>query len=114
MKHLRLILLLLICAALFSTSAVPASAVGGYIRGDADGDAVVVISDATVIQLHLADIAVPYINETAADVDDNGLDISDVTKIQRYLADMNDPFHIGEYVSEKAPSDYDEYELPVV
>ncbi len=68
----------------------------GYILGDADGDGVVTILDATVIQRILAGFTVPSFNEKAADVDGDGLDITDATKIQRFLAEFIDPYHIGE------------------
>lgn len=70
-----------------------------YILGDADGDGIVNISDATAIQKIIADIEVPSFNLKASDINGDGLDISDVTKIQRYLAKFEDPYHIGETVS---------------
>lgn len=114
MKYLHSFITLLLCASILALSVLSVSAADGYIRGDADGDGIVTIFDATVIQRHLIDVPVVYINEKAADIDGNALDISDVTRIQRYLAGMDNPFSIGEYVSEKTPADYDEYELPVV
>ena len=64
-------LLTVLCAATICTSAVSiaANAVNtdtNYLRGDADGDGVVTISDVTAIQRHLADLScriresVPY------------------------------------------------------
>ena len=70
-----------------------------YMIGDADGDGVVRILDVTVIQRVLASIAVFNFVEAAADIDNNGLDITDATKIQRFLAEYNDPYRIGEVVS---------------
>lgn len=69
-----------------------------YIRGDCDGDGDVLIVDVTLIQRVLVDMIPRYFDERAADVDDNGPDISDATMIQRYLAEINDPYHIGELV----------------
>ncbi|MBQ3264134.1 MAG: CotH kinase family protein [Ruminococcus sp.] len=67
-----------------------------HMIGDADGDGVVTILDATVIQRVLVDFTVPSFNEKAADVDGDGLDITDATKIQRFLAELIDPYHVGE------------------
>ncbi len=80
-------LLTVLCAATICTSAVSiaANAVNtdtNYLRGDADGDGVVTISDVTAIQRHLAD-----------------LDITDATKIQRFLAEFENLYHIGEWAS---------------
>ena len=85
-----------------------------YIRGDADGDGTVTIVDATVIQRRLCDIEVKSFNESAADIDDSGLDITDVTRIQRWLADIHDAFGIGELVIVNPALTQDEYELPFV
>ena len=71
-----------------------------YMIGDADGDGAVTIIDVTVIQRVLASIEVAGFNETAADIDNSGLDIIDVTWIQRYLAGLGDPYGIGEIVSD--------------
>ena len=71
-----------------------------YLRGDADNDGEISILDATVIQRKLVNISVQSFHEKAADVDGNGLDITDATLIRRYMAAMNDPYHIGELVSE--------------
>ena len=90
------------------------AAANSYIRGDADGDGTVTIIDATVIQRRLCDIEVKSFNESAADVDGNGLDITDVTRIQRWLADIPDAFGIGELVSINPSPTQDEYELPFV
>lgn len=77
-----------------------------YMIGDADGDEAVSILDVTLIQRRLADIPVFVFNETAADVDKDGLNITDATMIQRYLADFYDRYHIGETES------YSYYLLP--
>ncbi len=70
----------------------------GYILGDVDGDGVVTIIDATMIQRTLVDLPVTSFIEKAADVDGNGLDITDATYIQRYIAAIDIPFCVGEYV----------------
>lgn len=98
-------LLTVLCAATICTSAVgiAANAVNtdtNYLRGDADGDGVVTISDVTAIQRHLADLEhLSSANLQAADVDGNGLDITDATKIQRFLAEFENLYHIGEWAS---------------
>lgn len=102
------------CFALVSAAAISAAAESGYIRGDADGDGKVTIRDVTEIQRKLVNIPTPKFNEKAADVDSNGLDITDATAIQRYLAQFNDPYHIGEYVSDNTQPTRDEYELPFI
>ena len=67
-----------------------------YILGDADGDGVVTIIDATNIQRKLVNMPVSNFDKKAADVDGNGLDITDATFIQRFLAEIEIPYRIGE------------------
>ena len=109
------LLSLLITTTVVVTAVISVSAAdSGYMRGDADGDGSVSITDATVIQRKLAQLPVSAFNEKAADVDGNGLDITDATKIQRYLAEYSDPYHIGETVSNNTQPTTDEYELPFI
>lgn len=84
------------------TGSVSSFAVGaaGFLIGDADGNGVVDIGDATAIQRKLAELPVEPFHETAADVDGEGLSVNDVTAIQRYLAEYSDPYHIGTYTEE--------------
>ena len=70
-----------------------------YLRGDADKDKAITVIDATVIQRKLLNMTVPAFNEKAADVGDDGLDITDAARIQRYLVALDDPYYIGEYVN---------------
>ena len=70
------------------------------ILGDVDGDGFVTIIDVTMIQRKLVQLPVYSFNEKAADIDSDGLDITDATKIQRYLAEFDDPYHIGEVITE--------------
>lgn len=70
------------------------------IRGDVDGDGFVTIIDVTMIQRKLVQLPVYSFNEKAADIDGDGLDITDATRIQRYLAEFDDPYHIGEVITE--------------
>ena len=66
------------------------------ILGDADGDGVVTVLDATTIQKKLASISVPIYIEVAADVDgDKVVNVLDATYIQKHLAHMDIPFEIG-------------------
>ena len=66
-----------------------------YIIGDAIGDGVVNISDATTVQKALAEFDLDFFDETAADVNGFGLTITDATDIQKYLAELADPYQIG-------------------
>lgn len=114
MKNSRIISIFLAFMIMLLIVPITTSADSSYIRGDADGDGEVTIIDATVIQRWLIDIPVSYLDEKAADVDDNGVDIIDVTRIQRYLADIDNTYRIGEFVSEDTHSTQDKYELPLV
>ena len=73
----------------------PTAAPESYIIGDADGNGVVNILDATAIQRVLADYTVNRFNLTAANITGGGLNIIDATTIQRYLADYDVPYEIG-------------------
>ena len=72
-----------------------------YLLGDADGDGVITIMDATVIQRYVASYTVknPKTVELCGDVTGDGLDIVDATCIQRYLADFTVPYSIGEPIT---------------
>ena len=85
-----------------------ATAATMYIRGDSDNDSQVTIVDASWIQRKLGELSVTKtFKSKAADVDNNGLDISDATWIQRYLSGIgNNPHKIGE--------PFDPYELPFI
>ena len=92
----------------FPTTAATTS----YMRGDADSDGTITISDVTYIQRELAHLPVPDYNEKAADVDGNGVSISDATWIQRYLARIDNPYGVGDTVTEESTEK--DYELPFV
>ncbi len=109
----RLICLLLVSITVLSAVAFSAAAESSYIRGDADGDGIVTVVDATAIQRKLVELSVVAFNERAADIDGKGLDITDATMIQRFLAELENPYLIGESVSIQKPSE-DEYELPLI
>ena len=60
-----------------------------HLRGDANGDGVVDITDVTTIQRYLAEYEVPVFDATAADADlDGEVDIIDATLIQRVLLNI--------------------------
>ena len=69
-----------------------------YILGDANGDGIVTILDATVIQRYLAAYTVrnPDTVVKCGDIAGDGLDILDATLIQRYLAEFTVPYDIGQ------------------
>lgn len=67
------------------------------LLGDANGDGVVTIIDATWIQKYLAGISTSVFNETAADTDENGsITIIDATFIQKWLASVQSNDNIGQ------------------
>ena len=72
------------------------------IRGDADCDSEISVTDAAFIGRHLADMLTPLFGSQLiqGDADASGeLEITDVTAIQYYLADMDTPYPIGEIIS---------------
>ena len=72
-----------------------------YIKGDANGDGVVNISDVTEIQRLLAKAKTDPdgMITLRANVTDGKLNIDDATAIQRYIAGYSkNPYHIGEKV----------------
>lgn len=72
-----------------SVAFIPVGSLVSDIIGDADGDGGVTISDATVIQLRLADLPTKEYIEKNADVDgDCEVTIVDATVIQRHLAGL--------------------------
>ena len=94
----------MICLMIAVSMILPVSAASSYLRGDADGDGVVTIRDATTIQRRLVEIPTPSFDERAADVDGNGLDITDTTKIQQYLAELENIYNINKLVTVPAPT----------
>lgn len=76
------------------------SETSGYILGDADGNGIVTILDATYIQRALVGVSVPAdFSEVAADVDGDGnMTILDAVYIQRYLVGVAVPYAIEEMV----------------
>ena len=95
----RIISILISALIIVSLFCITAAA-KNYIKGDADIDNKVTISDVTTIQFFLAKLPVEKFNEKAADVDGNGVAITDATNIQLYLVRyLNDP-DIGETIVE--------------
>ena len=117
-----MIALAVICLLIAVGMILPVSAESSYVRGDADGDGEVTITDATAIQRCLAAFSVKSFNERAADVDGDGLTILDATAIQRYLAGFENTHSIDKVVTVPDPTTpptspqptHDPYELPVV
>lgn len=71
-----------------------------FILGDADGDEVVTILDATAIQRHLASLPTKAYHEESADADeDKSITILDATAIQRHLASLPTCNNIGQPMS---------------
>lgn len=72
-----------------------------YMLGDADGDGIITIIDATKIQRVLAGLTDDDDGMIAmrGDVNGNGLDILDATKIQRYLAGFTTAEPIGTIIT---------------
>ena len=95
----------LICIVLLLSSVSTAFAETSTIKGDVDGNGVIEITDATLVQKCVAEILNLSEEElTAADMDESGnVDINDVTKIQLIAAGLIDPeekfvFH-DEYIN---------------
>ena len=75
---------------------VPATEQYGCILGDTDGDQVVTVIDATLIQKKRADIPIQVFNEIAADADEDGvISVIDATQIQKYKAKLPSNPNIG-------------------
>ncbi|MBQ8057134.1 MAG: hypothetical protein IJ275_02225 [Ruminococcus sp.] len=69
-----------------------------YMIGDSNCDDKVDVTDATNVQLALAELNPTPYSEKASDADSNGsVNIMDVTNIQRYLAQYDDGYGIGTY-----------------
>lgn len=99
---------------LFAVSAQESS----YLRGDADGDGKITISDVTKIQRILADLEPDTGGDVAmrADLDGSGLGISDATQIQRWLAEYENTYLIGQtvVVTQATVATTRNYDLPFI
>jgi hypothetical protein len=87
------VFLALLTTACTITAVTPITAVdsisdSSWVMGDTDGDGLITIMDATVIQRYLARYTIKNEERVKAcgDLNHNGLDIMDATAIQRYLA----------------------------
>ena len=112
-RIIRSICLITICAIAFSAAAFSASAGSTkYIRGDADGNGNVEISDVTLIQRLLVGLETDPDGKITlrGDVNKNGLDMNDAKNIQRYIAMFSNVLGIGNSVT-VGSGDYD---LPFV
>lgn len=102
-KVLSLILTFVIALSVFSVMTV--SAAEELICGDADGNGVVDILDATTIQRHLASLTtISDKRLKAADVNGDGIDITDATQIQRWLVAYQVSYPIGEPIEQEEES----------
>lgn len=117
MNKIKVITFAAVCLLAAVSMILSTSAAGSYIRGDADCDETVTLFDASVTQRKLAEFTVTSFDETAADIDADGLGITDVTNIQRYVADFENIYHINEPVNVPDPTvplpTFDPYELPI-
>ena len=95
------IILLSILTVTGACSCVAAAAesddINNKIVGDVDGDGLVTVLDATLIQKYTADIiGKDELNTTTADVNlDGKININDTTKIQSYAAGISDSLYAG-------------------
>lgn len=111
MKKIAIITALLMLAAAAMPTGVFAAKTATTIRGDANANKIITISDATAIQRHCADIKKMTAKKQtlAADIDGNGvININDVTALQRYFAEYENTCNVGETIY------YDPYELPFI
>lgn len=124
MKRLTALLLSL-ALLIMLLAALPVSAEynKAYRMGDADGNSVIDLVDATLIQ------KVVILNNTDSDGlialrgdgNGDGLDVADATAVQRFTLNMSCDYSVGKWVypeeSTQAPTQkptYDEYELPFI
>ena len=120
MKKALLPILVIIIAVLVMIPMFNASAENQKLRGDADGDGVISITDVSTIQLLIAEMGeIEQENLAAADVDGNGvIEIDDASAIQIYLAEYEDPYLIGYPIASQdttsQTSTTKSYELPFV
>lgn len=120
MKKALIVVLVVSVAVLALIPMFGASADRVQLRGDADGDGSITISDVTAIQIHLAKYeSLSAQNMRAADVNGNGIvDINDASAIQFFLAEYDDPYGIGSalevHESTAQTSTTKNYELPFV
>ena len=78
----------LILSAAPSLTASAAETKTAWVKGDANGDGYVSISDVTCIQNYLADFPVGIVLDSADVTCDGKIAVSDATNIQRFLAGL--------------------------
>ena len=71
-----------------SLTAAAAEKKTAWVKGDANGDGTVSISDVTCIQNYLADFPVGIVLDAADVTCDGKIAVSDATNIQRFLAGL--------------------------
>lgn len=100
MKKIISLLIAVFILSAIAGMAVSADAVDHYLVGDADGDNIISVLDATKVQRLLADYVLDEdgIIALRGDVNGDGVSILDATYIQRYLADYDDGTQIGTIV----------------
>lgn len=78
-----------------------------FILGDADGDGVITILDATKLQRILADLDTDEdgMITLRGDIDGDGLNVMDATKIQRHIADYSIAEPVGEEVTREVTTE---------
>ena len=91
MKKIISLLLTIFILSAIAGMTVSADAIDHYLVGDADGDGIISVLDATKVQRLLADYVVDEDGMIAlrGDVNGDGVSILDATFIQRYLADFD-------------------------
>lgn len=101
-------------AVLLASLTVYADYKASYKIGDADGNGVIEVVDATLIQRVVTSLSSDDDGMIARRGDGNGdgLDIADATAVQRYTLDISCRYRVGEQHYEEPT--YDEYELPIV
>ncbi len=69
------------------------------LRGDADRDGDVTVTDATAIQRVLINVSgIETIDPDRADINGDGVDVTDATLIQRFILKIANPFNIGDEI----------------
>lgn len=107
MKKIISLLLAVLILSAFAGMAVSADAIDHYLVGDADGDEIITVLDATKVQRLLVNYIVDEDGMIAlrGDVNGDGIDILDATFIQRFLADYDDGTQIGTIVYLDPPTE---------
>ena len=116
-KTLIVLLAMLTLLQAFSFCAAAAGGGTAEIMGDVDGDGVVTVVDATLIQKYAADsIGSAHFNVNTADVNLDGfINIDDATKVQRYAADLSGTLYAGMTPQEaRAPKNDDDIQTPII